>query len=291
MSTKPTVADTSKISTLRLGAILKEVYFPENKEELDQIYGIIGDKKPLVLGGITNTLVLEDPNRPVILTSKIKEIVISNNYLYASGGDSIIRSTSACLEYGLSGLENLCGIPGTIGGAIKNNSGSYGSTISDHLDRVYIFDWDTGKTKELKKEDLAFGYRYSSIRQDKDIIIGASFILEVKEGDEINQRMQEVAFMRRSCQPKGKSLGSVFKRYEDVSAGYYIEKAGLKGYTHNGMEISSVHANFIVNNGGSVYDYLYLVNLAKTKVFEQFGIKLEEEVRIIGLEQCTKNSE
>lgn len=291
MSTKPVQADTSKISTLRLGAILKEVYFPENKEELAQIYAEIGGKEPIVLGGITNTLVLKDPCRPFILTNKMKEIVISNNYLYASCGDTIIRACNASLEYELSGLENLSGIPGTLGGAIKNNSGSYGSTISDYIEKVYIFNWNIGKIVELKKEELAFGYRYSNIKQDKDIILGASFILEPSSQEKISKRMQEVAFMRKTTQPKGKSLGSVFKRYEDVSAGYYIEKVGLKGFCHNGMEISSIHANFIVNNGGRIEDYLYLVNLAKTRVFEQFGIKLEEEVRIIGCNQCAKNSE
>jgi UDP-N-acetylmuramate dehydrogenase len=291
MSINSVQADTSKISTLRLGAILKDVYFPENKEELSQIYAKIGDLKPIVLGGITNSLVVKDPCRPFILTNKMKEIVISNNYLYASGGDTIIRACNASLEYGLSGLENLSGIPGTIGGAIKNNSGSYGNTISDYLDKVYIFKWDLGKIVELKKEELAFGYRYSNIKQDSDIILGASFILEVNGQEKISKRMQEVAFMRRSTQPKGKSLGSVFKRYEDVSAGYYIEKVGLKGFRQSGMEISSVHANFIINNGGTVDDYLYLINLAKTKVFEHFGIKLEEEVRLIGCNQCAKNSE
>ncbi|HKL74161.1 MAG TPA: UDP-N-acetylmuramate dehydrogenase [Clostridia bacterium] len=290
MSTKPVPADTSRISTLRLGAILKEVYFPENLAELTEIYANIGNIKTIVLGGITNTLIVDDPCLPFIVTNKLKEIVISNNYLYASGGDSVIRVCNAALEYELSGLEKLSGIPGTIGGAIKNNSGCFGSTISDYLDKVFIFDWDMGKIKELKKDELAFGYRYSNIEQDKDIIVGASFILAPSKYALIHKTMQDVAFMRRDTQPKGKSLGSVFKRYEDVSAGYYIDKVGLKGFTHNGMEISSIHANFIINNGGTVDDYLYLVEMAKTRVFEQFGIKLEEEVRIIGLRQSIENS-
>lgn len=289
MSTKPVQADTSKISSLRLGAVLKEVYFPENKEELAEIWSNIGDRDPIILGGITNTLVVEDPPSPVILTSRFKELVISNNYLFASCGDTIARACNAAWEYGLGGLESLSGIPGTFGGAIKNNSGCFGSEISDCLDTVYIFDWDTGKVKEFKKDELAFGYRSSRIRQDRDIVIGASFILTPTEPETIRNKMRDVANLRSSNQPKGKSLGSVFKRYEDVSAGYYIDKAGLKGCSVNGMEISSVHANFIVNNGGSVYDYLYLVNLAKTKVFEQFGIKLEEEVRIIGQSKCAEN--
>ena len=81
MSTKSVQADTSKISTLRLGAVLKDVYFPENNEELLKIYAKIGDKQPTVLGGISNTLVVEDTNEPVIMTSLLKEIIISNNYL------------------------------------------------------------------------------------------------------------------------------------------------------------------------------------------------------------------
>lgn len=291
MSTKSIRLDTSKISALRAGAVLNTVYSPVNEEELALIYAYIKGSSPIVIGGLSNTLVLRDTDRPFILTNKFKGIEVNNNYLYAKCGESLAKICHTASEHGLSNLESLSGIPGTVGGAVKNNSGSYGSCISDCLDRVYVFDWDTGVTEERTREQIAFNYRYSNLRQDKDIILGASFVLSPIEAEFIAKRMKEVSMLRKMAQPQGKSLGSVFKRYEGVSAGYYIEKAGLKGYNRNGMEISKIHANFIVNKGGSVDDYLYLLNLAKTKVYEQFGIKLEEEVRIIGLQQCIEDSE
>jgi UDP-N-acetylmuramate dehydrogenase len=290
MSTKSIQLDTSKVSTLHLGAIINEAYCPQNVVELMEIYEVIGNNSPLIVGGLSNTLIVEEIDKPVIFINNIKNLNISNNKIYVSGGENLVRVCKVALENNLSNIEPLCGIPGTIGGALKNNSGCYGSTISDYLERVEVFAWDTGKIVELSKNVLTFGYRHSCFRTDKDIIIGATFTMKPSKKSIISKRMKEVSEKRRNSQPNSCSLGSVFKRCNDISAGYYIEKAGLKGYNHNGMEVSSVHANFIVNKGGEIKDYLYLVNLAKTKVYELFGVKLEEEVRIIGIQQSIGDS-
>lgn len=286
MSINPVRADMSKISPLRLGAMLEKVYLPENKTELAQIRASLEGEKPIVLGGLSNTLVTEDIGSPFILTTKMKGTIFSNNYIYVSSGENLANLCRCCCQNELGGLENISGIPGTVGGAIKNNSGSYGSTVSDRLDRIYVYKWDMGETVEYIQKDLSFGYRYSNLRTDADIILGVSFILEPDTIENISAKMAEVSEKRRKSQPKGRSIGSIFKRYGNISPGYYIEKCGLKGYRYNGLEISSVHANFIINNSGCVKDYLYLINLAKTKVYEKFGIMLEEEVRIIGAREC-----
>lgn len=280
MSVEPRRVDSSKLSTLGAGAIIEEGYFPRSIAELSALQKRL-KAMPIVLGGLSNTLVVSPPASPIIFTGLLKEIVVSNNFLYAPSGAKLAALCNTAMQSELGGLEKLSGIPGTVGGAIKNNSGCFGKEIADNTECVYLFDWESGKTVQKDKCALKFSYRHCAL-EPYEIILGASFVLTPQNKEEISACAQSAKALRERNQPKGKSLGSVFKKHNGVGAGFYIEQAGLKGYCLNGMEISKIHANFIVNRGGAAIDYLRLAEYVQNEVHKRFGIELTREVVVIG---------
>lgn len=273
----------AQISSLRCGGTLERVFVPSGEKSLDSLYNGYGGEKFTVLGGLTDTLVLSGGvKEPVILTEELRGLTVEGDLVKASAGERLSHIASVVRGYGLSGMESLSGIPGTIGGAVMGNAGCFGAEISDILSAVDIFRLDTGEREFLTRDEIAFNYRYSNLRASKDLITRVYLRLYQAPITRITAKMEAVRQKRTEQQPHYPSLGCVFKRCKDKSAGFYIEKAGLKGYRYGGMEISDRHANFIVNRGGTPEDYLYLVNICEKKVYETFGIKLEREVKIIG---------
>lgn len=233
---------------------------------------------------MSNVLVLEGGyNGITISTRKLKGIEIEESTIYSGSGESLSKVINLASQKELSGMEKLCGIPGTVGGAICMNGGCFGSDISDITEKVYLFDMDKQQPTEKTKKQMAFGYRTSAIMNGNQVVIGICLKLEENNRYDIKNTMRSVANIRKNTQPQQPSLGSVFKRVGNTSAAIFIEGAGLKGHKINDMEISLKHANFIVNNAkGNADDYLSLIELAEEKVYERYGIKLEREVRIVG---------
>jgi len=178
-------------------------------------------------------------------------------------------------------MENLFGIPETVGGAIFNNAGAFGTEISDVLESTLVLDGN--EMKSVSAKDLGFGYRKSNLKNNKQIVLSATFMLHSGSKDDIMTTMRECAQKRLQTQPQVKSAGSVFKRNELAPAGLLIDKCGLKGKTCGGAQISTKHVNFIINWGNSTSkDYKNLVELAKNEVYKKFGATLEREVEYWG---------
>ena len=275
----------AQISSLKCGGVLKKAFIPSFISDLEGCEEIFDGETGHILGGITNTLVLSSGvDEPVVLTENLRGFTVNNDEIAAYAGERVSFLATLAKSYGLSGLESLCNIPGTIGGAVMGNAGCFGAEISDLICGVDVLKLDTGETEYLSKDEIAFGYRYSNLRVGRDFIYKVHLRLFPSSPDRIVAKMEDVRKKRLESQPKLPSLGSVFKKCGDKSAGWYIEKAGLKGYRYGGMEFSELHANFIVNKGGSAEDYLFLVRLAEKKVYETFGIELSREVKIIGEE-------
>lgn len=199
-----------------------------------------------------------------------------------SGGMSLRAFIRDCAEKGLSGLEKLYGIPGTVGGGIKMNAGSFGRHISDTLEECTVSD-ARGSLMTIAKNDMHFGYRTSCLKTT-ECVVSARFALTIKDRQEIQDDMNYVYGERKKRHPMDyPSAGSIFKSVAGVPAWKYIEEAGLKGFSIGGAAISDKHANFIINLGfASARDIYDLACRVKKEVFEKLGVVLTEEVEFWG---------
>lgn len=189
-----------------------------------------------------------------------------------------------CARRGLSGLEGLSGIPGSLGGAVAMNAGSFGDTLGDALERVIL--WHGGRVLEFGAEDLELGYRlFRPKALPKDaflLVLGAVLRLRRDDPELVRGRQAEHLAVKKERQPvRARSAGCVFKNPADApSAGVLLDRAGFRGLVHGGVAFSSVHANFLVNLGhGTATEALELLSMAERAVREKFGVSLELEVR------------
>jgi UDP-N-acetylmuramate dehydrogenase len=234
----------------------------------------------VVVGAGSNVLFSDAGFRGLVIVNNARGSKFDKKSVIAESGCLLSSLVSRCAEAGLSGLENLAGIPGTVGGAIYGNAGAHGSSVSDYLTKVSVL--RQGREVILKKNELSFGYRKSSFQDNKDIILSASFSLKKGDPDETKAKKQE-ALKKRAKSPKGFSCGSFFKNPDGESAGALIEKAGLKGKSVAGANVAEQHANYIVNTGDATASDIYrLSKKAKDTVQKKFGIELKREVRLIG---------
>lgn len=183
----------------------------------------------------------------------------------------------------MTGFEFAAGIPGTVGGAAVMNAGAYGGELKDVLESVRVMTPD-GEVKELKTEELDLGYRHSCIPERGYIVLSARIRLEKGDPEVIRVRMDELAAKRREKQPlEYPSAGSTFKRPEGYFAGKLIEDAGLRGYQEGGAQVSEKHCGFVINRDhATASDIAGLCGTVQKRVYEQFGVKLETEVKMLG---------
>jgi UDP-N-acetylmuramate dehydrogenase len=185
-------------------------------------------------------------------------------------------------EKGYAGLEGLAGIPGSMGGAIKGNSGSFGYEIGSVVESVTVINRQ-GELSNLNREILDPRYRSAAV-PGGCIILSANLRLPKDDVDEVAKRMGRFLEEKRRKQPVSVwSAGSVFKNPEGTYAGMLIDNAGCKGMRRGDIEVSGLHANFFVNTGkGKASDFLALMEDVKERVSRAFGIELEPEIKIIG---------
>jgi len=238
-----------------------------------------------ILGNGSNILVGDKGIRGVVLQieKSFDKIYIEDDTVCAEAGVLLSKLSSFCLKNGLSGMECLSGIPGTLGGAVYMNAGAYGDEISNHIIDVTFFDSDLNLVT-LKKEECDFGYRKSIFTDTDNIIVSVRLKFISSDIESIHNKTQEYKEKRVSKQPVDKfSAGSTFKRPEGNFAGTLIEGAGLKGKKIGGAEVSEKHAGFIINNGdATATDVLELVGFVQKTVYENSGILLEPEIKKIG---------
>lgn len=250
--------DFSKFSSVKIGAELEVA-------ELNEVCCFDG----FIIGNACNLLVGEPKQALAMLGGKFDYIKLDNDILRIGAKTSAREIFAFAKKHDLKGFE-LCGsVPGSLGGLVKMNAGLKGYSISDTLLEVRT------SSATLSKDECGFAYRKSDI---KGVIFEAVF-RAVKGFDKgLLAEFNEA----RKNQPKGASFGSIFKNPPNDSAGRLIEAVGLKGYKIGDCELSAKHANFLINHGkGSFDEAFWLINLAKSKVKESFGIELETEVVIL----------
>jgi len=276
----------SKHTTYGIGGPAEIMVFPENKTDLIQIIRTARKmNQPVsILGSGSNILISDNGIKGVVISLKntLKLIEIENQKLYAECGSMLGRIVKQAVKHNLIGLENLNGVPGTLGGALVMNAGAWGGEISENLVQVELIDED-GKLRYLQKNEINFSYRQSSFNK-KDILLSAEFLLKKADKEIINKNFVEAQTGRKSTQPLNKrSAGSLFKNPKGHSAGKLIDEAGLKGFSVGQAKISDKHANFFINEGNaSSKDMLQLIKKAHQTVKEKFNINLELEVKLMG---------
>lgn len=278
-------------TTFRIGGPADLFYEAETKEKLVEAVQTCRQLgiPYFILGGGSNILVSDKGIRGLVIRIQNTEYRILNTQVTVGAGVNLSWLVKEAAKNGLSGLEICAGIPGTVGGAVVGNAGAKSEWIGDLVEEVEVLDQD-GKIKKIQNKDCHFGYRTSRFLKDSAIILSVVLKL-VSEKTESIQAKTDNYLQDRSLQPHGFSAGSIFKNPNpDLPAGKLVEEAGLKGKQIGQARISPKHANFIVNlsadkaglGGASCQDVLELIRLAKQKVEEQFGIELEEEIRIVG---------
>lgn len=240
-----------------------------------------------IIGRGSNLLFSDKSFEGIIISLEdMNQYHVNGSEVIAQSGVTMIKLAYDCAKIGLSGFEFMGGIPGNIGGGIFMNAGAYKSCLSEVVKSVKILD-ENLKVVELSKEEMAFSYRHSIIQDHpKWIVLEATFELENKSVEEINETLDKRKERRMSTQPWNKpSAGSVFRNPEGGAAWKFIDDAGLRGYEIGGAQVSPKHSNFIVNNGyASAKDIYDLIFYVQKTVQEKFDILLKPEVRFINWE-------
>lgn len=276
----------SKHTTLRVGGKADLLYIPKDLEDFKKVLEIIlKERIPYyVLGNGSNVLVSDRGIKGVVLKTSgtLNAFGITKNKLTAWTGANITLLALHARKKSLSGLEFSEGIPGTIGGSLVSNAGTCFGSIAEVLDRVLVLE-PHGDEVMLENTDLKFGYRFSTFQEGKYIILKVFLNLKEEDTKAIKEKMEYLKQKRMSSQPNLPNAGSIFKNTDGYSAGYLIDKVGVKGLQVGDALVSPLHANFIVNTGkAKAQDIAKIMKYISKRVYEEFGIKLEQEIVLLG---------
>lgn len=281
-----------KHTSFKIGGTADKFVKVTNEEELKEAIKYAKDKnlKITIIGNGSNLLVLDKGIRGLVIKIDIQKLEIERKEKYAEitvgSGYKTMALGIKLMNEDLSGFEELSGIPGTIGGAIFMNAGAYGKEIKDINISTICMDYD-GKIFELSNKEQEFEYRSSIFNKKDYIILETKLKLEYGKKEEIKKKMDEYLSSRKEKQPiEYPSAGSTFKRQEGVITAKLIDECGLKGFQIGGAKVSEKHAGFIINyNNAKAKDVIDLIKYVKEKVYEKYGIKIKEEIRIVGEEE------
>uniref|UniRef100_A0A831XE75 UDP-N-acetylenolpyruvoylglucosamine reductase n=1 Tax=Geobacter metallireducens TaxID=28232 RepID=A0A831XE75_GEOME len=274
-------------TSLKVGGPADFFVIPADRDDLGALLALLAETGTphLAVGGGYNLLVRDGGIRGVVISlARLDEVsLLDGGRVRAGAGAANGRLVRLLRDKGLGGLEFLCGIPGTVGGALAMNAGAHGGAILDHLEELVTI--RAGKVVSTGRDGLDYGYRFLGLAPG-EIIVGATFRLEPADPDQIGARMADCLAHRAASQKVGfPNAGSFFKNPEGEAAWRLIERGGLRGARIGGAQVSEVHANFLVNRGdATAADFLALAARIKDVVRQITGTALEEEVRIVGEE-------
>lgn len=280
-----------KHTTFKIGGLAEAFIKIDNLQDLKEILEFANKNKIkiTVIGNGSNILVLDSGIKGIVLKINLNNIEIEEKEkneqleVVVSSGVKMAMLAQKLLQNEITGFEELAGIPGTIGGAVKMNAGAHGKEMKDIVKTVKIMDYN-GDEKELKNEDLEFGYRTSIFKNKKYIITQVKLILDKGNKEEIQEKMNKYANLRKENQPlEYPSAGSTFKRGNGFITAKLIDEAGLKGYSIGDAMVSNKHAGFVINKGNATsQDILELVKHIKKEVKNKFNEDIELEIEVIG---------
>ncbi len=272
-------------TSFKIGGKAKYFYSLKNKRMLPFLIKWARKKKlpVFILGSGSNVLVSDQGYPGLAILMRLSRIKMEKGLVAADSGVLLSRVLNFCLKNNLSGLEWAVGIPGTIGGAMVNNAGAFGKSIGDFVAKAEVLKIE--KFIEMNKKEMDFSYRQSVFKKpgNKYLITRVWLKGFGKMTSESKKLVADYLRKRTESQPQKPSAGCVFKNPPGYSAGFLIEKCGLKGYQIGGAEISQKHANFIINHNqqAKARDVLDLINLIKEKVKKKFNVDLVEEIQLL----------
>ena len=275
-------------TTFRIGGPADYFLLPSSEEELRGILKICKNEELpyFILGNGSNLLVSDQGYEGVIIQiyKQMNRVEITENEMHAQAGALLSMIANRAMEAELTGFEFAAGIPGTLGGACVMNAGAYGGEMKDVLETVTVLTRD-GDVKTLTKDELELGYRTSVIAKKDYIVLSAVIRLENGRKEEIKAVMDDLKEKRITKQPlEYPSAGSTFKRPEGYFAGKLIQDAGLRGFQVGGAQVSEKHCGFVVNKDqATAADVMNLMNQVSDKVYEMSGVRLEPEVKRLGV--------
>lgn len=273
-----------QLTTFKIGGRIKALIEITQVNNLLKVLTLIKkyNMPYFILGNGSNLLVSDKPCKFIVLKIMLNNINVRSNKIICGSGVSLYKLNSIAINNNLTGLEWSFGIPGSVGGAIKMNAGSFGGEIKDVVECVYFTDGE--KIYKKTNKSLNFSYRKSFFSNNNFIILKAVFNLKNGNGKDIKSRCMQNLKQRQNTQPYNKpSAGSVFKRPRNEFAPVLIQSCNLKGFKCGGAEISTKHCGFIVNsNGKATFNQVFkIITKIKKTVSKKFGIILEEEIIIL----------
>lgn len=274
-------------TTFRIGGLAEIFVTPGSIGEVRDIIAVCRKQAVpyYVMGNGSNLLVSDRGYEGVIIQifKEMNEIRIEGDTVAAQAGALLSAIANRALEEGLAGFEFASGIPGTLGGACIMNAGAYGGEMKDVVREVTLLTPE-GEIRDVPGEQMEFGYRTSMAARTGAVILAARIRLRRGDQEAIRARMEELREKRVSKQPlEYPSAGSTFKRPEGYFAGKLIQDAGLRGFTVGKAQVSEKHCGFVVNKGqATAADVAELMRRVSDKVEEQFGVRLEPEVKRLG---------
>ena len=273
-------------TSFKIGGVADEFFEVHSEEDIKNAILYAKEKgiPYTVMGNGSNLLVGDKGVRGLVIkiAKKFDDVEINGETIIAKAGILLSKLANIAADNGLSGLEEVSGIPGTLGGGVYMNAGAYGGELSYVVERVTYL--SEGEIKTAEKNELDFGYRHSRFSETEDIILSVELKLKKADIQEIRSKMEDYKERRCSKQPLSMpSAGSTFKRPEGYFAGKLIEDSGLKGKSIGGAQVSEKHSGFIVNTGdATAQDVLDLIKYVQDTVYKNYGVMLETEVKMVG---------
>ncbi len=277
--------DLSRTNWFRVGGVAQWLFKPENTKDLSDFLRELPADIPVMALGVGSNVIIRDgfiEGVVIKLGRNFAQMTVNNCELAAGAACLDINAALFACDHGLAGLEFLSGIPGTLGGAVRMNAGAYGAEIKDVLIECEIV-LRSGEIKTLSAAECGFSYRRSSLPEGA---IVTQVLLKTTSADRlaIAQRIQDIQNQREATQPiRTRTGGSTFKNPEGHKAWELIDRAGCRGMTLGGAQISEKHCNFMINTGNATAaDLENLGNKVIEIVREKTGITLEWEIKLIG---------
>lgn len=293
-------------TTFKIGGPADYFVLAQNVTDLQEAVAFAKEKNLpiLALGGGSNLLVTDAGFRGLVIKLDLQKLDFTESELTVGAGVLVAYLLNKSLEQGLTGLEFLAGIPGTVGGAIRGNAGTYGQAMSDVVTEITYLD-ENYELKTCQPSECHFTYRHSIFKEIKAIIIEAKLKLAQGDISAARQLVTDRLKYRQETQPNEPSAGCIFKniefkevdiddlkqrgldieqfaKHQKIPTSYLIEQAGLKGYSMGGVQVSQKHANYIINvDQATAEQVIMLISFIKQQVRDKYGIQLHEEVQFI----------
>jgi len=281
-------APMKEYTSFKAGGNTALLILPKSIEELAYAFKVLltHNMQHFVMGNGSNLLIKDIGYSGAIVKigEAFNQIEANENSLVVGAGALLSAVSKKALEESLTGFEFAGGIPGSVGGAVFMNAGAYDGEMSQVIESAEVLSKDGLCTKTIKKDEMDLSYRHSVFQETGDIILKVKLALRKGNKEQIKEKMDQLTAKRNEKQPLAyPSAGSFFKRPQGNFAGKLIHDSGLRGLSLGGAQVSPLHAGFIINTGNATAtDIINLMEVVKNTVYDQFGIMLEPEVKIIG---------